>query len=56
MLDISNVNETSPEANWNRQADRPDDGQDQVLSQADALTKKNILWSNSRISYFDFHI
>ena len=36
MLDISIVNETSPEANWNRQADGPD----HVLSQADALTKK----------------
>ena len=31
------------EANWNRQADRPDDGQDHVLSQADALTKKTRL-------------
>ena len=44
MLDISIVNETSPEANWNRQsdrhADRQTDGQDHVLSQADALTKK----------------
>ena len=38
MLDISIVNETSPEANWNRQAD----GQDHVLSQADALTKKSV--------------
>ena len=35
MLDISNVNKTSPEANWNRQTD----GRDHVLSQADALTK-----------------
>ena len=35
MLDINIVNETSPEANWNRRTD----GQDHVLSQADALTK-----------------
>ena len=27
MLDISIVNETSPEANWNRQADRQTDRQ-----------------------------
>ena len=42
MLDISIVNETSPEANWNRQAGRQADGHDHVLSQADALTKKRI--------------
>ena len=46
MLDISIVNETSPEANWNRQADRQTgrqtDGKDHVLSQADALTKNGI--------------
>ena len=35
MLDISSVNKTSPEANWNRRTD----AQDHVLSQADALTK-----------------
>ena len=38
------VNETSPEANWNRrtggQADRRTGEQDHVLSQAYALTKK----------------
>ena len=28
------------EANWNRRTDRQTDGQDHVLSQADALTKK----------------
>ena len=35
MLDVSIVNETSPEANWNGQAG----SQDYVLSQAGALTK-----------------
>ena len=40
MVDVSIVNETSPEANWNRQAERQADAQDHVLSQADALTKK----------------
>ena len=35
MVDISIVTETSLEANWNRRTD----GQDHVLSQADALTK-----------------
>ena len=43
MFDNSIVNKTSPEANWNRQADRQAggqaDAQDYVLSQADALTK-----------------
>ena len=37
MFDNSIVNETSPEANWNR---RMTDAQDHVLSQNDALTKK----------------
>ena len=37
MVDVIIVNEPSPEANWNRRTD----GQDHVLSQADALTKKN---------------
>ena len=48
MFDNSIVNETSPEANWNRQtggqADRQTGAQDYVLSQADALTK-NLLES-----------
>ena len=48
MLDISMVNETSPEGNWNRQADRQVDGQDHVLSQADALIK-NLVWGGGRI-------
>ena len=39
MLDNSIVNKTSQEANWNGQTDRWTDGQDHVLSQADALTK-----------------
>ena len=39
MLDVSIVNETSPEANWNGRTGR----QDHVLSQADALTKKSTL-------------
>ena len=43
MLDISIVNKTSQEANWNgwtgREADRQTDGIDHVLSQADTLTK-----------------
>ena len=43
MLDDSIVTETSQEANWNRQAGRQADGQDHVLSQADALTKKDML-------------
>ena len=44
MFDNSIVNETSPEANWNRQtgqAGRQADAQDYILSQADALTKNN---------------
>ena len=40
MVDVSIGNETSPEANWNRQTGRQADAQDHVLSQADALTKK----------------
>ena len=40
MLDRSIVNETSPEANWNRQTGGQADAQDHVLSQAAALTKK----------------
>ena len=52
MFDNSIVNETSPEANWNRQTgqtDRQTGAQDYVLSQADALTKqwigiKKITW------------
>ena len=36
---VSIVNETSPEAIWNRQTDRQTDGKDHVLSQADVLTK-----------------
>ena len=40
MLDISIVNETSQEANWNGRTGRWTDGQDHVLSQAVALTKK----------------
>ena len=39
MLDISIVNETSPEANWNGQ---PDGWKSHVLSQADALTKNGV--------------
>ena len=39
MLDISIVNETSPEANWNRQTGRQTDTQDHVLSQADIKKK-----------------
>ena len=40
MLDNIIVNKTSPEANWNRQANRQADAKDHVLSQADTLTKK----------------
>ena len=39
MVDVSIVNETSPEANWIRQTDRRTGAQDYVLSHADALTK-----------------
>ena len=50
MFDNSIVNETSPEANWNRQtggqAGRQADTQYYVLSQTDALTK------NSSMSFF----
>ena len=38
MLDVSILNEISPEANWNIQTGV----QDHVLSQADALTKSLI--------------
>ena len=49
-IDISIVNKTSQEANWNgrsgRQTGRQTDGQDHVLSQADALTKKKrFMWT-----------
>ena len=40
MVDISIVTETSQEANWNGKAGRQADGQDHVLSQADALSKR----------------
>ena len=33
------------EANWNRQADRRTNGQDHILSQADALTKNGMFLS-----------
>ena len=36
---IENVSIDNSEANWNRRTDRQADGQDHVLSQADALTK-----------------
>ena len=39
MLVIRIVTKTSQEANWNWQAD----GQDHILSKADALTKNDIL-------------
>ena len=39
MVDVSIVTQTSQEANWNGQTDGQADGQDHVLSQADALTK-----------------
>ena len=56
MVDVSIVNKTSPEANWNRRGLLYGSGggcymgwegvvigeQDHVLSQADALTKKKI--------------
>ena len=38
MLDISIVNETSKEANWNGRTGNWTDGQDHVVSQADTLT------------------
>ena len=41
MLDVIIVNETSPEANWNRQADRQTNTQDQALSQANTLTENH---------------
>ena len=31
MVDVSIVNKTSPEANWNRQADRQEDTQDALF-------------------------
>ena len=41
MIDVSIVPKTSQEANnWNGQTGRQADGQDHVLSQADALTKE----------------
>ena len=40
MLDNIIVNKTSPEANWNRRANRQADAKDHVLGQAGALTKK----------------
>ena len=42
MFDNSIVNETSPEANWNRRTGGQADAQDYVLSQADALTKNKV--------------
>ena len=49
MFDNSIVNETSQEANWNRQdrqAGRQTGAKDYVLSQADALTKKKSVCGN----------
>ena len=45
MVDVNIDTKTSQEANWNGQPGgrtdkQTDDGQDHVLSQADALTKK----------------
>ena len=43
MVDVSIVNKNSPEAHWNRQADRQTDRRTGLhLSQADALTKKKV--------------
>ena len=39
MVDVSIVNETSPETNWDRLTGRRTGAQDYVLSQVDALTK-----------------
>ena len=52
MVDVNTVNETSQEANWNRQTDRRTGAQDYILRQADTLTKKevqsqNVLWLKS---------
>ena len=47
MLDVSIVNKTSPEANWNGRTDRR---KSHVLSQADALTK-NCGFKKLRIKY-----
>ena len=46
LLDVSIVNETSLEANWNRRTGRQTDGKDRVLSQADAQTKNEVNISN----------
>ena len=48
MVNVTIVNKTSPEANWNRQEGRQADTQDHILSQADALTKNGI----DRVLYF----
>ena len=41
MVDVQIVTETSKEARWNRQADRHAEAQDPILSQGNALTKRN---------------
>ena len=66
MFDNSIVNETSPDANWNRQtggpAGRQTGAQDYVLSQADALAKNCALASTTtstiiyRSTYLPVHL
>ena len=54
MVDISIVNETSPEANWNRRTEE----QDYILSQADALNKNCLSWQFNfayKVSNFSAH-
>ena len=43
MVDISIGNETSPEANWNRQTDREADGQTCVLGGCTSKKCENLL-------------
>ena len=51
MVDVSIVTETFQEANWNGQAGGWTGGQDQVLIQADGLTK-NVTYLQNLINRF----
>ena len=50
---IATISRNNSEVNWNGQTGGQEDGQDHVLSQADALTK-NILENCIDVSVLDF--
>ena len=55
MLDVSIVNETSSEANWNRQTDRQTDGQTGKPMCREAAPPK-IFEKEGKVYIFEYHI